>query len=273
MSTIYTSFLAGPDASSSATKSPFHHTSAYRVPPRYPAGLGLGLAKGTKAKKVRVTAVTGCKPDNSPFTTYEVDEVDYDGDSEDDPISPPLLGARRSPRRGSSPSSIPSDDSSLRTPSPEVVRAFIATWPSRPEAPRIPFPSSLSSNVGLGIDVTTSGEGAITYEDAAVGQGLSTSIFGKGIGLGITFEDQMLPREGKGVLDEISSCTSSLEDSEEAYYHLPSNLLSPELIMSATEFTDSVRKWADRRKDREERASESDVSTDGIEQAPRRKSI
>lgn len=47
-----------------------------------------------------------------------------------------------------------------------------------------------------------------------------------------------------------SSAVSSNEVAEEAaYYHLPSNLLSPEITMSTTEFTNSVKRWMQRRQE------------------------
>ena len=45
------------------------------------------------------------------------------------------------------------------------------------------------------------------------------------------------------------------EDEEEAYYHLPSDLFSPEITMSTAEFTSSVRTWVERRQEARKAAS------------------
>lgn len=100
-----------------------------------------------------------------------------------------------------------------------------------------------------------------------------------GAGLGITIDSRPLYTDSGSTVDDDTLVES--EDDSEAYYHLPSNLLSPELVMSTEEFKDSLKKWMERR----ERAvsdaqvpdtplkEEESSSEHGREQDFRRKSV
>ena len=63
-------------------------------------------------------------------------------------------------------------------------------------------------------------------------------------------------------------------DEEEPHYYLPTDLLSPELEMSETEFKESVLRWTERRKngraheeveDEEDKDTESEASESAVQ--------
>ncbi|GJE85528.1 hypothetical protein PsYK624_016070 [Phanerochaete sordida] len=171
------------------------------------------LHSPTASRRVRVTAVVSTRPDGSQFTAYEVEELpDYAEQSG----SPPLLGCRRS----RSQSSIRSDELSPRTPSPSIFGSSISMSPMTPPgAPRIgclPSPK---------------------LED----------------------EQLVFPYPEWAAFDSDSSCSKAVHltnalrfepfaDDEQSHYYLPTNLLSPHLEMSETEFKESVHRWTERRK-------------------------
>ncbi|KAJ3534746.1 hypothetical protein NM688_g7087 [Phlebia brevispora] len=228
-------------------------------------------------------------------------------------FSPPLASARRtSHRRIDSTSTLISDKSSLHTgtPSPEALRSPAIAWPiSPPGAPRIPFPptpplghTSLAANrmprnVGLGINMGNNNPNGtmdtFTYGEDNQGDMFDSFVFHPSFhmieprytgarvsGLGITVDDQPLRTDSTSTVDDDTLVES--EDDEEAYYHLPSNLLSPELIMSTEEFEDSLRRWIERRKDAPKKRrvkSDADIEEEEEtldfeeEQVSRRKSV
>lgn len=201
---------------------------------------------GKISKHVRVTAVVAYRPDKTPVTTYEVQEVDSDSGS------------------------IVSDNSPLRTPSPEGTRSSeTAWWTSPPGAPRIPFLPTpriacmpLAANnsrrdIGLGLNLGCEwGQpmSTISYQEEAIHEGhtFESYVFhphfhtieprytGAGLGWGITIDNT-----DSSTVDDDTLVES--EDDSAAYYHLPSNLLSPELVMSTEEFKESLKKWMERR--------------------------
>ena len=277
-------------------------------------------------KRVRVTAVMSYNADHTPSTKYEVQEVhslsaktsvehrDNDSRVPAQP-SPPLLSERRSPRRFTSVSSqrsLPSDDSPLRTPSPEDVKAYFypeaeAMWPTTttitPGAPRIGFPPTptarqgsaattapgggdTAAGIGLGIGYVDSmygAQGSIVHEYEPEERAFDSFVFhpdlytiesrytGVGgshrVGLGISLDGHVLWGDsGGGNVSDDSPAES--DDDGEAYYHLPSGLLSPELTMSTEEFKSSVRKWMERRSgnsraDRQDSGDENEMEEHG----------
>ena len=257
-------------------------------------------------KRVRITAVMSYNADKTQSTKYEVQEVQDMHSLGAQPValehpsvpaqpSPPLLSARRSPRRFDSVSSMLSDDSPLRTPSPEEVRAYFypeaeAMWPSNPPgAPRIPFPptpparqgpatANGSGAIGLGIgyvDNMYEAQGSIVHEpEMGESHAFDSFVFHpvlytieprytgyRNVGLGISLDRHALWEEsGGGEMTDESPAES--DDGDQAYYHLPSGLLSPELTMSTEEFKSSVRKWMERRSGRESRPRDQNEDDD-----------
>lgn len=206
-------------------------------------------SSGIAPRRVKVTAVVTRKSDLTEVTTYKVEEIDDSSDTSDEPLaSPPLLGYRRS--RTQSQSSILSDDSHLRTPSPSAWSSpdtWPITPPGAPPLPSLPSPKldttssqtsgSLSSRrgVGLGLDLTgcqVGEQSTVTYPNPN-----QWGLIGEG-------------RDGVNTQGFNPFTPSDSEEEEESHYYLPTNLISPELEMSATEFKDSVIRWVERRKRR-----------------------
>ncbi|KAF7796011.1 hypothetical protein EIP86_007180 [Pleurotus ostreatoroseus] len=263
---------------------------------------------GKNRKHVRVTAVVAYKADKTPVTTYEVHEVDSDsGSDKEQTSSPPLSGARRNRSQVNSASSAVSGSSLLRTPSPGSAQPTELTWSSSPPgAPRIPFPPTprvgrplyaanrMQQGVGLGLDLGNEWShtmSTISYpEDIQAENTFESRVFhphfhnieprytGAGVGLGITVDNRPVQTNSNSTIDDNTLVES--DDDSEAYYHLPSNLLSPEIVMSTEEFKDSLRQWMERRKRaasdaRVERDAHLDEENMGVEQeqGSRRKSV
>ena len=206
------------------------------------------------SRRIKVTAIVTRRPDLTEVTTYQVEEVD-DLNSSCDELPPltsrPLLGHRRS--RSHSQSTILSDDDGdhmcLQTPSPSALGSPDALPITPPGAPHIPFPPSpqltasesshpitnLSSRrgVGLGLDLT-----------GCQPKKQSTVTYSKENRWGPIGEGRGRPRAAS--FNPFATPVSL--DEEEPYYHLPANLFSPELEMSAAEFKRSVISWVERRK-------------------------
>lgn len=176
------------------------------------------LPSPTTPRRVRVAAMVSTRADGSEFTTYNVEEIPDAAEQIGKTASPPLLGCRRS--RSRSQSSIRSDDSLLRTPSPSILGSPTLTLPvTPPGAPRIGcLPSPKLDNEQF----------AFPYLEWAAYDSDSSS--------------------SKAARVMHASRFDPFADEEEPYYHLPTDLFSPELEMSEAEFKESVLRWMVRRK-------------------------
>lgn len=237
--------LAGPGVDVEAVMNP---VKALHINPRE-----LRPSSKVAPRRVKVTAMVNRRSDDTEFTTYKVEEIDDDpSDSGDRPLAlPKPFDYRRI--RSQSESTVRSDDTHLHTPTSPFRGLPLVEWPlSPPSAPRIPFPpsprqetsspqcvGSLSERRGVSLGLDLSGchlkeQSSIVY--AQPGQ------FGA-IGDG---RKRAPHRDFEPFTPSPSSSSSSSE--EEPYYHLPSNLFTPELEMSPTEFKKSVTRWMERRK-------------------------
>lgn len=222
---VNTTHLAGPGVQDEA------HTKPQPIPTA-------GHKHPSTPRRVKVTAVVTHRPDHSEVTTYCVEEVDDPIDERAPPTSPPLLSRRRS--RSQSSTSIQSDDTRLRTPSPSATASPTCSWSLTPVTPPahtfmslLPSPQSSDASfqslrslgcrrrVDMGLELDQ-GWGAYTVDDGYAAKKLGG------------FQPFTPP---------------ALRD-EEAHYFLPSDLFSPELEMSEQEFKQSVKSWVERRKER-----------------------
>ncbi|KIP08008.1 hypothetical protein PHLGIDRAFT_393051 [Phlebiopsis gigantea 11061_1 CR5-6] len=241
---LATSFLAGPGMDDVVVVEPpkVLHISHPELRP----------SSKVAPRRVKVTAMVTRRPDDTEFTTYKVEEIV--DDSSDTPLTPPKpFDYRRI--RSQSESTVRSDDSILHTPTSPFRGLPLVEWPlSPPRAPRVSFPPSpkqeLSSprwddslsarrGVGLGLDLS----GCHHKKQSSV------SSFRPGQWGAIGEERHGAGYEGSKPFTPSTSSMSSSSSEEEPYYHLPSNLFSPELEMSATEFKESVLHWMKRRKE------------------------
>jgi hypothetical protein len=224
--------LAGPGKRTSAdTDSRYTHQAVIK-----PSSI-------TLPRRVKVSAVGTRIADGREVTTYKVEEI-Y-SHQQPQTSSPPLLSRRRS----RSQVSICSDNSPLLTPSPSVFgsTASTTTSPLTPLGmPRMLFlrssqtsptsPSSARSlsrqqNLDLGLDLGG-------YMHKRRYEHLCVHDFGWSI--------DSINRNAKSGPQSFEP--SAPQADEESYYHLPSNLFSPELEMSETQFRELVIRWSERRK-------------------------
>lgn len=216
-----------------------------------PHAAQVGPASQTIPRRIKVTAIVTRGPDGTEATSYNVEEIPELDSCDEKPLT---LAHRR--LRSESQSTIFSEDSHLRTPTSPFRGLPLVEWPiTPPAAPRIPLPpsprfelssswgSSLSTrrNVGLGLDLTgcqSRQHASITYPQPEYQDAY-----------GHAGQDTVLQAFEPFTLFSSPSPSSSEPLDEEPYYYLPSNLISPELEMSTTEFKKSVMRWMARRKE------------------------
>ncbi|KAI0806127.1 hypothetical protein BC629DRAFT_1437618 [Irpex lacteus] len=210
---------------------------------KYP-GLGLGLPQGAiKAqRRLRATAPVFAPSIRSKATVYEADEIseissssDSGDETETSSVSSVITSASES---------LPAEDTPrlhrliyrhrLRpcSPSVEARRGVSADEEANedgtPGAPRIPFPPSPS-----------------------VGSVESKGATGAGVGLGISglngsggADHSHIDVGSRSIFDPFRS---PLDELEQPYFYLPTQLLSSELEMSSAEFITTVLGWTQRR--------------------------
>ena len=276
MSSVHhNSSLAGPGLSqtspslhipSPSSKIISEHQAHIRVPYESPKSVPPSPSTKRSGKKstgrIRITAVQRVKPDNTPITTYDVRTVGSESGSEsgsehEDPHHQELdYRAGQTLVYSTPPNGLFEDEA-------QVMQA--------PGAPRIPFPpspiiqsSNLSplSNIGLGTNfgrhtrlASTAHredrhvENACAFESCVFPPALRTiesryTGARSSDGLGLTIGGRPMDIGGDNRWEDLP--VDSDED-EQAIYHLPSDLLSPDLVMSTDEFKDSLRRWMERR--------------------------